>query len=96
MKRPVRIAMIGDYNPEFIAHTTADDSLRHVSDALGVGVEFEWVPTASVPADPVAAARALAPWDGLWISAGSPYVSRDGALAAVRVARERGKPLVAT
>lgn len=95
-RRSVRIAMIGDYNPAFVAHTTADASLRHVGEAFGVEIESEWVPTSSIPADPVAAAKALAVWDGLWISAGSPYESRDGALAAIRVARERGKPMVAT
>ena len=96
MSRPVRIAMIGDYNPAFVAHTMADMSIRHVAEALKVDVESEWVATPSIPADPVAAAKALANWDGLWISAGSPYASRDGALAAIRVARERGKPMVAT
>ena len=96
MTRPVRIAMIGDYNPAFVAHTTADASLLHVAEALGVEIESEWVATPSIPADPVAAAQALAPWDGLWISAGSPYASREGALAAIRVARERGKPMAAT
>ncbi len=96
MTRPIRIAMVGDYNPAFAAHTTADASLVHVAEALGVAIESEWVATGSIPADPVAAAKALADWDGLWISAGSPYTSRDGALAAIRVARERGKPMVAT
>jgi CTP synthase (UTP-ammonia lyase) len=94
--RPIRIAMIGDYNAEFAAHTTADASIRHVAAALGREIESAWVPTPSVPHDPVEAARALDRWDGLWISAGSPYVCRDGALAAIRVARERGKPMVAT
>jgi CTP synthase (UTP-ammonia lyase) len=94
--RPIRIAMIGDYNPEFVAHTTADASLAHVSEARGIAIESAWVPTPSIPADPVEAAKALDRWDGLWISAGSPYASRDGALAAIRVARERGKPMVAT
>ncbi|MEK7316926.1 MAG: hypothetical protein AAB011_12150 [Candidatus Eisenbacteria bacterium] len=96
MTRPIRIAMVGDYNPAFAAHTTADASLAHVAEALGVTIESDWVATASIPTDPVAAAKALAGWDGLWISAGSPYASRDGALAAIRVARERGKPMVAT
>lgn len=94
--RPVRIAMIGDYNPEFVAHTTADASLRHVAGARRLAIESAWVPTPSIPSDPAAAAAALEGWDGLWISAGSPYASRDGALAAIRIARERGKPLVAT
>ena len=94
--RAVRIAMIGDYNPEFVAHTTADASLAHVSQALGREIESAWVPTPPIPGDPIEAARTLESWDGLWISAGSPYASRDGALAAIRVARERGKPMVAT
>ncbi len=94
--RPVRIAMIGDYNSAFAAHTTADSSLVHIAEATGLAIESAWVPTASIPAEPVAAAKALAEWDGLWISAGSPYANRDGALAAIRVSRERGKPMVAT
>jgi CTP synthase (UTP-ammonia lyase) len=96
MTRPIRIAMIGDYNPEFVAHTAADASIRHVAEALGRPIESAWVPTPSIPRDPAEAARALDAWDGLWISAGSPYASREGALAAIRVARERGKPMVAT
>ena len=88
--------MIGDYNPDYASHVTADDSLRHAADATGLAVEWEWLPTPSIPADPIAAARVLSPWDGLWISAGSPYASPEGALAAIRVARERGKPMVAT
>ncbi len=93
---PIRIAMIGDYNPAFVGHTTADDSIRHVAAAHGLGIESAWVPTPSIPVKPADAARALEPWDGLWISAGSPYASPAGALAAIRVARERGKPLIAT
>ncbi len=94
--RPIRIAMIGDYNPVFVAHTTAGESLRHVAAARGLAIEYAWVPTPSIPDDPAGTATALDRWDGLWISAGSPYASRAGALAAIRFARERGKPLVAT
>jgi len=38
----------------------------------------------------------LAGYDGLFISPGSPYVSMEGALEAIRYARERGVPLVGT
>jgi len=38
----------------------------------------------------------LAAYDGIWIAPASPYRSMDGALAAVRHARERGVPLVGT
>jgi CTP synthase (UTP-ammonia lyase) len=63
-----------------------DASLGHV------GVAWEWVPTESVGD---AAAR-LAGFDGIWIGPASPYRSMEGALAAIRYARERGVPLVGT
>lgn len=93
---PIRVGVIGDYNPEFVAHTTVASSLSHVAAALRTGIESAWIPTPSVPPDPAEAARHLERWDGLWISAGSPYASRDGALASIRVCRERGKAMVAT
>ena len=91
---PIRIAMVGDFNPEFVAHTAADASLRHVTDALGVSVESAWIPTPSIAED--APERTLDDWDGIWISAGSPYRHRPGVLAAIRYARERLRPMFAT
>ncbi len=38
----------------------------------------------------------LAAYDGLWIAPASPYRSMEGALGAIRYARERGVPLVGT
>jgi len=38
----------------------------------------------------------LARLDGVWLAPGSPYRSLDGALLAIRHARERGVPLVGT
>ena len=90
----VRIGVVGDFNPEFVAHTTTDDSLRHAAEQLGAALEFEWLPTPSL-AGP-SAPETLARYDGLWISAGSPYQDREGAFAAIRFARQRDWPLVAT
>jgi len=42
------------------------------------------------------AVRRLESFDGFWIAPGSPYRSLDGALRAIRWARERDWPLVAT
>ncbi len=90
----VRIGVVGDFDPEFVAHTTTDDSLRHAAEHLGLTLGFEWLPTPSL-AGPSAPEK-LAAYDGLWISAGSPYRDRAGAFAAIRFARERDWPLVAT
>jgi len=65
-----------------------DQALAHA------GIHAEWVPTVEVmPDEPEAR---LAQYAGLFISPGSPYRSMDGALAAIRFARERGVPLVGT
>jgi CTP synthase (UTP-ammonia lyase) len=90
----VHIGIVGDYNPEFEAHTTTDSSLRDAAESLGLDLAFHWLPTPSLAADGLD--ERLAATDGLWISAGSPYANRDGAFAAIRWARERDWPLVAT
>ena len=68
-------------------HVATNEALANLS------LTPEWVPTDAVGDD--AAAR-LARYAGLWIAPASPYRSMDGALRAIRYARERGVPLVGT
>lgn len=94
MPSPVRIAIIGDFNPEYVSHVTNGPAIEHAAASLGIPVEVSWVGTETIPpADPAAA---IDPFDGLWIAAGTPYRSRAGAMAAIRYARETGVPLFAT
>lgn len=82
------IAVVGDYDPANETHRGTDAGLAHA------GLDFEWVSTEEVPpADP--AAR-LGSYAGVFLAPASPYRSMEGALAAVRHARERGVPLVGT
>jgi len=81
-----RIGIVGDFNPRNATHSATNDALAHV------GLVFEWFATDRV-GDPAAT---LAGYAGLWIAPASPYRDMDGALAAVRYARERGVPLVGT
>ena len=81
------IGVVGDFNERNPTHRFTSAALTHV------GAEFVWVPTESIRRD---AADQLGRFDGLWISPGSPYRSMDGALSAIRFARERGVPLVGT
>ena len=85
-----RIAIVGDYNPDFASHLAQDASLAHSAHRLGIDCEVEWLPTPDVTE-----AR-LARFDGVWISAGSPYVCMSGALAAIRHCREANLPMIAT
>lgn len=82
-----RIGIVGDFNPQNRTHRATNDALGHL------GLDFEWVPTDEVGDAP--AAR-LAAYAALWIAPASPYRSMEGALAAIRHARERDVPLVGT
>lgn len=86
MTRRATIAIVGDFNPANVTHQFTNSALQHI------GLEFTWVPT-DAPGD---CEERLAAYDGVWIAPASPYRSMDGALAAVRYARERGVPLVGT
>jgi CTP synthase (UTP-ammonia lyase) len=94
LSTPVRIAIIGDFNPDTVSHATNAPAIEHAAASLGVSVEAAWVGTDTIP--PESPGSALADFDGFWIAAGSPYKSRAGALAAIRFARESKRPTLAT
>lgn len=88
------IAIIGDYDPAFAPHQATDAALEHASNALGFEIASTWLPTASL--DAPHALESLASFAGLWVAPGSPYQSMQGALLAIRYARENGVPLLGT
>jgi CTP synthase (UTP-ammonia lyase) len=61
---------------------------------VGVTVDSSWLPTESL--DVEASKKTLERFDGLWCSPGSPYKSMNGALKAIRFAREMGWPFIGT
>jgi CTP synthase (UTP-ammonia lyase) len=82
-----QIGVVGDFNPTNRTHRLTNEALDHVR------LRVEWVGTDTIVDAP---AERLAAYHGLWIAPASPYRSMEGALAAVRYARERGVPLVGT
>lgn len=87
MMRRALVGIVGDFDPRNRTHLATNDALTD----LGLG--FEWVPTEEVGDDP---AERLALYPAVWIAPASPYRSMDGALRAIRYARERGVPLIGT
>jgi len=83
----VLIGVVGDFNPKNPTHRFTNEALDHVR------LPFEWVPTDAIEDEPE---KRLAAYHGIWIAPASPYRSMDGALSAIRYARERGVPLVGT
>jgi CTP synthase (UTP-ammonia lyase) len=83
-----RVGIVGDFNPDNHTHQATNAGLAHA------GVRFEWVPTPEVR--PERPEDRLGHYDGIFVAPSSPYWSMEGALAAIRLARERGVPLVGT
>ena len=94
MTPEIRIGIVGDFNPSFHSHHATNQALRHAADQLRVELSLDWIPTPSIL--DAGAQERLSPYDGLWLSPGSPYQSLEGALAAVEFARLSGVPFTAT
>jgi CTP synthase (UTP-ammonia lyase) len=93
MNDTVRIAIVGDFNPEYETHHAINRSLGHAADALDIRMDSKWVATGCVERD---AEKILRNYDGLFIASGSPYRSMEGAFAAIRFARTERWPLIGT
>ncbi|HEU0004101.1 MAG TPA: CTP synthase [Ktedonobacteraceae bacterium] len=93
MKECVRIGLIGDFNPDVLAHIAIPRALALAAQRVECEVETEWLPTPLLERD---TEERLAAFDGLWIVPASPYESMEGALLAVRFARECGVPFLGT
>jgi CTP synthase (UTP-ammonia lyase) len=89
----VRIALVGDYQPESKAHQGAPRALALAGEALGIRVEGDWIHTSTLAADP---SRQLEPYQGVWVVPGSPYANTAGVIRAIRVTRTSGRPFLGT
>jgi CTP synthase (UTP-ammonia lyase) len=86
----MRIGIVGDYNPAFESHPATTQAVFLAARSVGLSAEVVWISTAKVDDE------TLARCDGLWAAPGSPYRSADGMLHAIRFARERLRPMIAT
>ncbi len=93
MNTAVRIAIIGDFNPEYETHHAINRSLQHAAASLGVHMDSKWVATGWLARD---ADKILRNYHGLFVASGSPYRSMEGAFAAIRFARTQRWPLIGT
>jgi CTP synthase (UTP-ammonia lyase) len=91
---PIRIGILGDFNPDFRSHHATNDSLQHAAQRLGCPVESVWVPTPSL-LEPDGKVR-LESFDGIWASPGSPFKSFEGMLKGIEFARVHDWPFLGT
>lgn len=91
--KPVPIGLIGDFDPAVIAHQAIPEALGLAAGNEGRAVEAAWVGTTTLGHD---VPSQLAAFAGVWCVPASPYANTEGALAAIRFARESGRPYLGT
>ena len=84
------LALVGDRSPAVRAHTRIPSLIDALAARDGLVLDPYWIPSEDVDD------AALERFDGIWVVPGSPYRDPEGALAAVRTAREHGLPFLGT
>ena len=90
-RQKIRIALVGDFDPSVPAHQAIPVALDRVAYETGLDVQPTWVPTTDI-----GDGGSLQAFDGIWCVPASPYRDMDGALTAIRFARERQVPFLGT
>jgi CTP synthase (UTP-ammonia lyase) len=91
---PVRIGILGDYDPKSPTLPAIEKSLQHAAAQLNLPLESEWIATPSLLAADTK--KKLESFDGIWAAPGSPYKSFDGMLKGIEFARLRDWPFLGT
>ena len=87
----IHVGLIGDYNPEVPAHRAIPQAIALAAQDLACEAEANWLPTPGLEHE---SEHMLASYQALWCVPASPYQSMEGALRAIRFARERGVPFL--
>jgi CTP synthase len=87
-----RIALVGDHSERHTSHRAIPVALELARARTGADVSWEWLATR----DLTSPTRDLAGFSGVWMVPATPYENADGALGAIRWAREGGIPLLGT
>jgi CTP synthase (UTP-ammonia lyase) len=88
----VRIALVGDHDPEAVAHRAIPIALELAGRCAGLTIAREWIGTDTIDGH----WPGLEYFQGIWCVPASPYRSAEGAITAIRMAREGGIPFLGT
>lgn len=89
-KKPIKIALVGDYQASVAAHQAIPKAIRLAADALALQAEFDWVSSTDV------SDSLLKHYSGLWCVPASPYQHTDNVLSAIAYARQHDLPFLGT
>lgn len=87
----INLALVGDYNENKVAHKAIPHALELSKTALNINLSWSWVNTTAIKDT-----NQLAQFTAIWVVPGSPYINMEGALTAIRFARETSRPFLGT
>ena len=86
-----RIGLIGDHDEKVVAHRAIPSALELAGQVANRNVTAVWLPTRELGSQ-----TDFSLFAGLWCVPASPYANMEGALAAIRFARETKLPFFGT
>ena len=89
----MKLAIIGDFNPNFRPHVATNEAIEHSLHYLNVSLTIDWIPTLDIKAN---FDKITADYQGFWIAPGSPYNDMRGALKIIEFARLNNVPTLGT
>ncbi|MGQ0538140.1 MAG: CTP synthase C-terminal region-related (seleno)protein [Gemmatimonadaceae bacterium] len=92
----IRLAVIGDFDRGVTAHLGIDATLQQAQQSVWPDLSWEWWHTSTLPDRAGDFVQAIGVPDGVWCTPASPYAKTQGALAAIRYARESDTPFLGT
>ena len=95
MNPTLRIGIVADYKKDNRYHIATSESIFHAAQSLEISAEPVWLDTDTLDEETGVEER-LRSCDAIWCGTGSPYRSMEGALRAIRFAREKGWPFIGT
>ncbi|POP42306.1 hypothetical protein CHU32_03450 [Superficieibacter electus] len=87
----LRIALVGDYNADVTAHQAIPLAIDDAAAVLDTVAHYHWLATRDIKSE-----DDLQGFDAIWLVPASPYENMDGALIAVRHARQNAIPFLGT
>jgi CTP synthase (UTP-ammonia lyase) len=87
MHAVLNIALVGDYDPQVLAHQAIPKALKLNTSQQ---IEYQWIHSSEVDL------KDLSQFEGIWCVPKSPYENMDNVLSAIRFAREHKKPFLGT
>ena len=89
----MKLAIIGDFNPNTKSHLATNAALEHSAKYLGVTLDFEWIATNTIHSEFDSIVKT---YNSFWAAPGGVYNDVNAALEIIKYSRVNNKPTIGT